>query len=63
MINILKFVIVIAIILGLHFLLWQKIYKGWFKNLKGISKILLFIGCVLVEAIITILFGIIVIRF
>lgn len=56
--ELLIFVIGVALILALHFLLWQKVYKDWLGYLKGIRKALLFIGCLLGELLITVLFGI-----
>jgi hypothetical protein len=61
--DLLKFIGVIVIILALHYLLWGQIYRGWLGHLKGFKKGLLFIACILGEALITILFGIYVLNF
>lgn len=61
--DLLKFIGVVAIILALHYLLWGKIYRDWFGDLKGIKKGLLFLTCFLGEALITIFFGIVVFNF
>jgi len=61
--ELLKFVGVVAIIIALHYLLWSKIYRVWFGHLKGIKRGLLFIACLAGEALITILFGILVFNF
>lgn len=57
------YTLVVAIILALHFLLWGKIYRDWYGHLKGFKKGLLFITCILEEAVITVLFGIYVLSF
>lgn len=56
--GIVKFLVAIVIILGLHFALWQKLYKDWMGELKGGAKVLLFATCLLIEATITVLIGI-----
>ncbi len=61
--DLLKFIGVIAVILALHYFLWGKIYRGRLGHLKGIKKGLLFVTCILGEALITILFGIYVLNF
>lgn len=60
--DLLKFMGVVAIIIAFHYLLWGQIYRGWYGHLTGISKGLLFIACILGEALITILFGIYILR-
>jgi len=61
--DLLKFFGVVVIILALHYLLWGQIYRGWLGHLKGFKKGLLFIVCILGEALITILLGIYVLKF
>jgi hypothetical protein len=58
--ELLKFLAVVAVILALHFLLWRKIYKDWFGDLKGSRRGFLFLAFFLAEAMITIFLGIVV---
>jgi pilus assembly protein TadC len=61
--DLLKFIGVVAIILTLHFLLWGQIYRGWLGHLKGFKKGLLFVACIVAEALITILLGVYILNF
>jgi hypothetical protein len=56
--DLLKFLVVVAVILALHFLLWGKIYRVWYGGLKGSKKVFLFLACLLAEALMTIFLGI-----
>lgn len=58
MLEIVKSIIAIVFIIGLHYTLWKKIYKDLMGNLKGLAKTILFITCILIEATVTILIGI-----
>jgi len=60
--DIVKFILVVALILALHYLLWGQIYKGWLGHLKGLKKGLLFLAFLIAEALVTLLLGIYILK-
>lgn len=59
--ELLKFLVVVAAILALHFFLWRKIYKDWFGDSKK-KRVFVFLAFFLAEAMITIFLGIVVLN-